>query len=104
MIRRKIRNVENLNEYLSQCGNEYSILGFDINTVIGAVMLKTYRQKSPRNILSVISVRKELLCHVVYFNAVIVTTNWVGLLACNWQCHMALFLQLLWSSGTSKGA
>ena len=55
MIRRKIRNVENLNEYLSQCGNEYSILGFDINTVIGAVMLKTYRQKSPRIVLSVIS-------------------------------------------------
>ena len=43
MISRKIRNVENLNEYLSQCGDEYSMLGFDINTVIGAVMSKTYR-------------------------------------------------------------
>ena len=33
--------VEDLNEYLSQRGNEYSMLGFDINTVIGAVLSKT---------------------------------------------------------------
>ena len=33
--------VKNLIEYLSLHGNEYLMLGFDINTVIGAVMLNT---------------------------------------------------------------
>ena len=40
--------IENFNEYLSKLGNENSMLGFNINTVIGAVMSKTKCQKIQR--------------------------------------------------------
>ena len=40
MMRQNL-NFKHFNEYLSWRGNEYSMLGFDIDTVIGLVMVKT---------------------------------------------------------------